>query len=83
MSPAAQFLFFLVAAVLAAIPVLFASKTPRFAGSILLTIALALTYQSYAGFDKEQQDYRKRAKAHSISLHEQQQSKNEPAVSGN
>lgn len=65
MSPAGQFISFIVAVVLAAVPTLFGSKVQRVAGGVILAISLALAYRGYPAFEKEMADYRKRVKVRS------------------
>jgi len=73
MSPGAQFLSCIAAAVLAIIPTLLCAKKLRIAGGIMLAIALALAYQGYPAFKKEGDDYRKRVEVRSAQLPAQQQ----------
>ncbi|TAL24232.1 MAG: hypothetical protein EPN94_07740 [Nitrospirae bacterium] len=68
MSPAGQFMSFIVAVVLAIVPTLFGSKMQRIAGGVILAISLALAYQGYPAFDKEMVDYRNRVKARSTKV---------------
>jgi membrane protein implicated in regulation of membrane protease activity len=75
MSPGAQFLSCIVAVALAIIPILFGRNKPRVAGGIMLAIALALAYQGYPAFKKEEDDYRKRIEVRSAQSPAQQDKK--------
>jgi membrane protein implicated in regulation of membrane protease activity len=68
MSPAGQFLSFIVAVVLAIVPTLFGAKMLRVAGGLILAISLALAYQGYPAFKKEMEDYRNRVAARSAKV---------------
>jgi len=65
MSPSGQFFSFIVAALLATAPALFGSKRLRIAGGAILALSIALACQGYPAFQKEREDYRKRAAARS------------------
>lgn len=63
MAPAGRFACFVIAALLAAAPAIFARKRPRLAGVVVLAAALTLLLASYPAFEAEMTRYRQRAGA--------------------
>jgi len=68
MSPAGRFMFCILGGVLALVPALLGPKVPRAAGGVMLALSVALAYQGYPAFEKERQDYRKRAESRSAGV---------------
>lgn len=59
-SPAGQFISYIIAAALVLVPALFGSKGQRIAGLAVLAASLLLAFQVYPVFRKEGEGYRKR-----------------------
>lgn len=63
MSPAGAFALLVLASVCAAIPALFASKSPRVVALVLLLASLALAIQYYQLFERDREAYATRMKS--------------------
>jgi membrane protein implicated in regulation of membrane protease activity len=67
LSPSGAFALFVLAAVFAAIPSIFASKRPRIISIALLAISIALAVNFYPAFTREREAYAQRAKERAVA----------------